>query len=354
MRRFVLAVLLCSTCLAGCPASRTTRPNTPEAQQAQLPDLGACHGEKRALTISSQMPYYLARVGTAEGHFVLDFGSNGSYIDTKGFQDGAVPQPVSAPSNPNSYDGFDFYGSWGTVTLRPQSYGHIQGKVRQAGKIGTDFLSLHVFTLDYANGSVYRANQGTFCTDAVLTEEGFKPATTAGFYSNSPGMGPNDPPNIPAVPVRVGNVTAVGQIDTGFDDGAVRHSVNINRPFFDALQAAGVRLAPTGRNEPSLTTCVKDVFDKITSYRLEGGTSFEILAMDGSTIASAPDTVLFLKETPAEAKSCLGIGGLAFPAAQIGASFYVDARRIVVDPFASRVWFGPVGSSGRSSAAGQN
>jgi len=362
MRKIIMTVMVCCPFLNACAAGTQRDPElknrTPEslshmgasgsATQPRNPPLGACHGERRALTVSRQMPYHLVGVGGTEAHFVLDFGSNGSYIDVvDGFPAGAAPRPTSVDTYPN----FNFFGAWGPVFLKPQSYKHISGTVRQAGKIGTDFLSLHVFTLDYSGNAIYRAQAGSFCTDAELRAEGFIP-TTAGIYSNKPGMGKNDPPNIPSVPVRIGSVTAVGQVDTGFDDTDHRHSVNINRPYFDALQAAGVRLVPLGREEPSLTTCVRGVFDKITGYRLAGGASFEVLGSDGSVIVSAPDAVVFLKETPEAAKSCLGIGSLPHPAAQIGASFYIDAGRMVFDPFTSRVWFGRAEPPARNVAPG--
>ena len=45
-----------------------------------------------------------------------------------------------------------------------------------------------------------------------------------------------------------------------------------------------------------------------------------------------------LKDTPPGARQCGGIGTWSIPAAQVAASFHVDARRIVFDPYTSRVW----------------
>ena len=55
--------------------------------------------------------------------------------------------------------------------------------------------------------------------------------------------------------MRIGNVTAVAQIDTGFDDGRVRHSMNINTTFLAALQRAGIALVPRPEIAMTLSTC---------------------------------------------------------------------------------------------------
>ena len=54
-----------------------------------------------------------------------------------------------------------------------------------------------------------------------------------------------------------------------------------------------------------------------------------------------PAAVVFVKRTPASAKSCGGIGTWTAPAAQMAASFFVDLGVIVFDPFRSRVMVRP-------------
>lgn len=49
-------------------------------------------------------------------------------------------------------------------------------------------------------------------------------------------------------------------------------------------------------------------------------------------------TILFVKERLPEAERCGGIETWTVPAAQIGASFLVDAQAVVFDPITSRVW----------------
>ncbi|WP_437320590.1 hypothetical protein [Sorangium sp. So ce385] len=301
-------------------------------------DLQGCHGEKRPLVISSQMPYAVARVGAAEGHFLLDFGTTASTIDPQGFAGGVVPEPVAGSAD--RFADFDFYGPWGTVRLTVQDHSGIQGTVRQAGILGTDFLSLHAFTLDYEDGAVYRADAGALCPDEILRAEGMKPLWTAGYYSSDLAEVQAGFPNVPTVPARIGAAQAVAQLDTGYDDAVYRRSVNINRAFFAAIEAAGIDLAPVPEAAMSLSTCVPGQAEQVSAYRILRGAPFELVSTDGSAAVAAQDVMLFLKDTPPEARQCGGIGTWSIPAAQVAASFYVEARRLVFDPVTSRVWMG--------------
>ncbi|WP_437947436.1 hypothetical protein WME98_42755 [Sorangium sp. So ce296] len=305
---------------------------------APLADLQGCHGEKRPLVISSQMPYAVARVGAAEGHFLLDFGTTASTIDPQGFAGGVVPEPVAGSAD--RFADFDFYGPWGTVRLTVQDHSGIQGTVRQAGILGTDFLSLHAFTLDFEDGAVYRADAGALCPDEILRAEGMKPLWTAGYYSSDLAAVQAGFPNVPTVPARIGAAQAVAQLDTGYDDAVYRRSVNINRAFLAAIEAAGIDLEPVPEAAMSLSTCVPGQAEQVSAYRILRGAPFELVSTDGSAAVAAQDVMLFLKDTPPEARQCGGIGTWSIPAAQVAASFYADARRLVFDPVTSRVWMG--------------
>ncbi|AUX31777.1 MULTISPECIES: hypothetical protein [Sorangium] len=305
---------------------------------APLADLQGCHGEKRPLVVSRQMPYAVARVGAAEGHFLLDFGTTASTIDPQGFAGGVAPAPVAGSAD--RFADFDFYGPWGTVRLTVQDHSGVQGTVRQAGILGTDFLSLNAFTLDYEDGAVYRADAGALCADEILRAEGMKPLWTAGYYSSDLAAVQPGFPNVPTVPARIGAAQAVAQLDTGYDDAVYRRSVNINRAFFAAIEAAGIDLDPVPEAAMSLSTCVPGQSEQVSAYRVLRGAPFELVSTDGSAAVAAQDVMLFLKDTPPEARQCGGIGTWSIPAAQVAASFYVDARRLVFDPVTSRVWMG--------------
>jgi hypothetical protein len=300
-------------------------------------DLTACHGEKRDLVVAGTMPYVTVKVGNSTGLFLLDFGTTASTIDTNGFLNRHVPRLV--PGTTNQFADFDFYGSWGTVSLNIQDHSTIQniGPVRQAGILGTDFLSLNAFTVDYELGGLYRRDTA-LCNDSMLRSQGFHPVSTAGYYSNDLSKLKPGTANIPTVPVRIGSVQAVAQVDPGFDDRLFPHSVNINKAFFKALASAGIILQPYVKGNINLTTCA-GITETLLAYKLPKNSSFEIVGNDGRSVSAVSDAIIFVKDPPQEAKKCGGIGTWETPAAQIGASFLKESKNVIFDPFRSLVWF---------------
>lgn len=298
-----------------------------------------CVSEMKPLEVGSQMPYTKVKVGKAEGYFLIDFGTTTSTIDTSAFMNVA---PRLAANSTNRFEQFDFFGSWGTVMLTIQDHSNIQGlgAIQQAGILGTDFLSRHIYLLDFTRKRILKASANTFCSDQTLLRQGFKAASTAGYYTNDPRKLNNDcTPNIPTVPVKIGKATAVAQIDPGYDDHLYRHSVNINQAFFKAIRETGIELEENPSANFSLSTCVSGVLEEVRAYRLPPKTSFSITGVDGNPIVLYSDVNIFLKEIPVAAKSCGGIGTWTIPAAQLGASFLVDAKKVIFDPFAEKVWF---------------
>jgi hypothetical protein len=284
---------------------------------------------------------------------LLDFATTFSSIDL-----GAFPSPpTTSGCDPTllgelcTVPGFAFFGPAGTVTLTTEDFSGIGGTVRQAGIVGTDFLSEQVFTLDYAGGSAFAATQAAFCSEAELAGAGFAPLSTAGFYAKdlaslkpytdvdgtaSPGT---SVPDVPTVPVSIGGVAALAQLDTGFDDDVTKFSVNINEAFFAAIQSgAASALVRDSTLDTSLSTCVSGVTESVQGYRLAPGAALDFVAEDGTTPRTYPGAVVFVKNTPAAASQCGGIGTWTVAAAQVAASYFNDLGAIVFDPFGSRVW----------------
>lgn len=299
----------------------------------------ACIGQQKSMPVSSNMPYFKISVGGSEGMFLLDFGATSSSIDTNGFLNGN--KPAHLPGEVNKFANFDFYGSWGTVQLHLNNFSHIQlPTFKQAGIIGTDFLSLNIFTLDYTSQMIYRSSQNTMCSDADLLAAGYKPVSTAGYFSNDLSKLNNKcTANIPTVPVKIGKATAVAQIDPGFDDKLYKYSVNINEAFFKAIKDAGVTLIATPQNNMNLSTCVQGITENITAYKLAPNQNFEITGTDGTPVMMTPEVHIFVKKENPALAPCGGIGTWRIPAAQFGASFLTKTKRIIFDPFAQKVWF---------------
>lgn len=298
-----------------------------------------CLGEKREMKLGSLMPYSKVKVGSSEGYFLIDFGTTASTIDTNGFIN-SKPKLVSGSNN--QFDNFDFYGSWGKVNLNIQNHSNIQGlgTIKQAGVLGTDFLCFNVFTIDYLNNELFRNYSNNFCADSILLNEGFKAVSTAGYYSNDlKKLNNTCTPNIPTIPIKIGNISAVAQIDPGFDDRLYRHSVNINQAFFNALVDAGIALIENHIADYQLSTCINGLKESVKAYKLPNGVGFSIIGINGEPIIIHSDANIFLKQTSIEAKNCGGIGTWQIPAAQLGASFLIDAKKVVFDPFKAKVWF---------------
>ncbi len=310
------------------------------APAAPLP---SCLGETRSLVISSGMPYTPLRVQGRTGFFVLDLGADGSAISPGTFLGRRGPQPLQGSGN--TFAGVDFFGPQAPLRLNVQDHSAIRGPLPQAGLIGTDLLSNHVWTLDYANGLLRRADQASSCADGVLRQAGFQPLSSAGYFGTNaaslscpaaPRRGPC--PNIPSIPVRIGSSMAVAQVDTGYDDGLHSPSLNINRAWFNQLTRS-VRLEPHPEANLTLSTCA-GVSEQVLAYRLPPGKAVELVGSDGSAVRRLQGVTLFLKDTPPAARRCGGIGTWDRAAAQLGASFVNDGT-LVVDPFSQRLWFRP-------------
>jgi len=305
-------------------------------------------------------PLDAAASGPSVGDFLLDFGANGSTIDFKGFKSTPQPTPVSCSGDPAIpgatcyFDHFDFFGPWGRVGLMTSDYGVLFSTVRQSGIIGTDFLANYPFTLDYQNSRIYRGSPTAFCTDAQLLAAGFSPIPTGGFYANdtkklrplSDVISAPDAattanfvvPNVPTVPLSIGGVAALAQIDSGYDDRVTRHSMNINAALLLEIQLKDRTLLSREPDQDLFLTTCAGVNQKAEAYVLRKGTSVDFIAEGGVVGRKDQGNVVFVKERSPESDRCGGIDTWTVPAAQIGASFLVDAFAVIFDPFTSRVW----------------
>lgn len=316
----------------------------PLVAHAAGPAASACLGPSARLVVDHQMPYALARVAGRSGFFVLDFGATTSSIAPSGFAGRGAPVPQ--PGTVDRYDGFEFFGLWGAVQLKRQTQTPATSGIRQAGVIGTDFLASHIYTLNNRAGRVHRAVRGQFCSDAALAAAGFRALSTRDYYAEGPQRlscplagGPPNCLNVPTVPVRIGTVQTMAQLDTGYDDGRQPWSLNINAALFDALRRANVRMTPRPDIGLRLSTCVAGVSEAIEAWQLPRATPFGLQDVQGTLLPVPAGAVvtLFVKRTPAAAAACGGIGTWTQPAAQLGASF-VARGALVADPFSQRIW----------------
>lgn len=293
--------------------------------------LAACLGESMPLAFARELPYATVGVGGAEGAFLVDWGTTFSTIDPSGF---SPFSPTPVPGTTDQWDDFSFFGPWARVVLPVRDYSAFADPIRQAGILGTDFLALHPYMVDWTARRLGRLDPG--CPGEVLAAAGLTALSTAGYYARdlstlAPGV-----PNVPTVPVRIGRAEAPAQIDTGYDDALAGPALNINRAFRDRVAPDDLVRAP--ELDLVLTTCVPGVVEPVLAHRLADGVAVELVAEDGVAARREPGAIVFVKDTPAAANVCGGIGTWPDPAAQLGVSFMARAGRVVFDPVRSFVW----------------
>jgi hypothetical protein len=136
-------------------------------------------------------------------------------------------------------------------------------------------------------------------------------------------------------------VHAWAQIDTGYDDTVYAHSVDINEALYARLVESGIKLERVG--EVSVWTC-------------EGRESRHVYAVKDRALVIENEQARLIVQTEnfhlilKPANGCGGIGEMAVPAAQLGASFLRLFGTVVFDPRSAKVWLeGPAGK--RQAAA---
>jgi len=313
----------------------------------------SCLGGTVPLRVSKEMPYGEAKIAGRSGLFLLDYGANVSSIDLKampGVKPAADSCDPAVPGGQCAFDDFYFFTGLGRAYLLTADYSHLLLDFRQAGIIGTDFLSEKAYTLRFKEGSLSASGREGFCSPGALAAAGFVPLSAAGYFSedlagllplsalNENYSGPLSVPNVPAVPVRVAGVDAIAQIDTGYSDYLTRHSVNINQALYARIAASAPgALERWQANDKKLSTCVPGLYETVEAYRLKSG-AVEFMAGNGTAARAFRSAVIYVKRTPPGAMACGGIGTHTRPSAQLGGSFMADLGTVIFDPFNSRVW----------------
>lgn len=300
------------------PTTTTTPPTTTEPTPAASP-VPDCFGPSLPLRVHHGTPYVDVRIGEASGAFLVDYGTTFSTLDPSAFTPAPVRSGACWPTG-------DLFGPWPCPTLSVGGAGPSGMPFRQAGILGTDVLASHAHVLDLASARLHR---GASCSPDALGRAGFASLEVLGWGSARRPAGVL----VPAVVVDVGGARAPAQLDTGFADGRVHRSINVNQAFFDAAVAAGAPLVRWPDGDLSLTTCA-GVPEPVEAYRLDGELGW--VGIDGAIARRFDGVTVFLKRTPEAARRCGGIGTWSEPGAQLGASF-LEGRRVVLDP-AGAVW----------------
>ncbi len=320
----------------------TAQASTPDVewQEVRRDLLQKCLLSPLPLFVDRQVTYVQLPIGNhadpKPAWFLLDTGATFSTIDAQFLNPAPLPAVeslvVAAPTREYTPASFEFFGKWFKSNFSIQDYSRIITGVKQAGIIGTDFLSQQPYILDFQEKKLYRTEQVLPCSPQDLAAAGLTALSTKGYYSTQGSTVSLSKkflaPNVPTVPIRIGTETFVAQIDTGYNDHKHAFSININTAMKAALDQAGVGLIPVPRLNSTLTT----------AYRLAKGTTFSFVDINGQEVHPFSEVRIFLKSTPPAALNCGGISTWEKPAAQLGSSFFKDAGFVIFDPFTSLVW----------------
>ena len=261
-------------------------------------------------------PYVELTADGIEGPFLVDYGATRSSLSAAVFPgpDGSVRKAaISLPGIENG----DFHLARYDLLYQP-------GK-GQLGVIGDDLLSR--LTVQLTESTAFLGVEP--CRPEALVARGLTPILQKGFFSSDPSMTRAGLPNVPVVFLRLGEVRAFAQIDTGYEDAVYPRSVDINQALFDGLVRSGVKMDRIG--EIDVWTC--EGRERRPVYQVKDR-ALAIENEQGRPIAETQDFHLIVKS----ANACGGIADLPEPAAQLGASFLRLFGVVIFDPKTARVW----------------
>ena len=297
------------------------------------PDSEALCGGRRYVRIAiphGASPYIELAADGKSGPFLLDYGATRSALSAAAFPGPEGQVRKATISLPGIGEAF-FHLARYDLLLQPEG--------GQFGVIGGDLLSR--LTVQLTARAVH-VGAGA-CPAARLLARGLTPVAETGFFASDPAKIDPRRPDVPVVFVRLGDVRAFAQIDTGYDDLAHSRSVDINEALFERLLESGVRLDRV--SDIDLWTC--EGRERWPVYRLND----QVLAIEneqGKPIVETADFHVIVKRP----NGCGGIAEMTEPAAQLGASFLELFDTVVFDPMNATVWLNGAAGWSDSETAG--
>ncbi len=292
-----------------------------------------CGGRRypRIAVPNGASPYVELTADGKTGPFLIDYGATRSALSADAFPgpEGAVRKStISLPGIEEAL----FHLARYDLLLQPE-----QG---QLGVIGADLLSR--LTVELTPSAVVLDAEP--CRPQALIARGLTPVDQTGFFASDPAKIDPRRPDVPVVFLRLGDVRAFAQIDTGYDDLAYGRSVDINQALFERLVQSGIKLDRAGDSD--VWTC--DGHERWPRYRLKDR-PLTIENEHGMPIVQTDDFHLIVKR----ANGCGGIAEMAEPAAQLGASFLRLFGTVVFDPKNATVWLDGGAGKSQGEAAGE-
>jgi hypothetical protein len=271
------------------------------------------------------VPFIRLELEKQRGLFMIDTGAtlSSANIDVFGEEryDG---EPLRGFSFPNAAEG---------VFFRRQMLRGPNGEA-MLGIVGLDLLGLHTIELHYNAVPPFLVIGPPSCPTERLS--GFVPIDQSGFFSIIPEHSAPDIANVPIVFVRLGEVRAPAQLDSGYADvPAGLGPLQVNDAFLGRLRAAGVGSSVVGTIHK--TDCRLEQRE-VENLSVEGQ-QLEITAeSSASLLFSYADPVLQTKPRD----DCGGIADFASrPFGLLGASYLKNWGTVVIDPGTEKVWLRP-------------
>jgi hypothetical protein len=277
-----------------------------------------CGGRRyaRIAVPNGASPYIELTADGKTGPFLLDYGATRSSLSADAFAgpEGAVRKAtISLPGIEEALFRLARYD----LLLQPEE--------GQLGVIGADLLSR--LTVELTPPTVVLGAEP--CRPQALIARGLAPVDETGFFASDPAKIDPRRPDVPVVFVRIGEVRAFAQIDTGYEDEAYVRSVDVNEALFERLVDSGIKLDQIA--ELRVWTC--DGHERRPVFRVKDR-ALGIENEQGKPIVATGDFHLIVKR----ANGCGGIAEMTEPAAQLGASFLRLFGAIVFDPKNATVW----------------
>jgi hypothetical protein len=168
------------------------------------------------------------------------------------------------------------------------------------------------------------------CDPQRLAAAGFRRVDERGFFAAEPTLR-GRVANVPVLPLRIGQVQAEAQIDTGYGDRAYPFSIDINQAMLALLRQQGVALTRIG--DVKVFTCqgaeMRDVYAAAAPLRLG--------AYGEAPLAETAAYVLI----PKAPNGCGGIADWTMPGAQLAARFLDLFDAVALDGQGAAIWVKP-------------
>jgi hypothetical protein len=300
------------------------------ASTSDDPTGSKCVGERVPLVLaSSHLPFLNIRVGSRQGWFVLDSGTNINVVDFRSydFPGPDVTRTISGSSLPTLESTF----------FRSRDLSFLKGPSDEPviGFIAADFLGSRTVEIRFDDEKPFIAVSNERCSAAVFEENGLRGVEQRGYFTSHwfwkwwmlwRGG------NLPVAFVRIGNTVAPALIDSGYS-GEMDRTLQINEAFFEHLRKEGVVMKPAGTT--TLTDCIGQKGSATLWTVVDAPLSFT--TETGAEIRTFGPPILEVK--PAGRSECgKSIGHQSTPWAQIGMMHLLRLGAVVIDGPNDKVW----------------